>query len=88
VLKECSRAIFFLQSLPEKISKLCQHNFTAKQCILPLNLVPFSPRHSFGKPSRIQQRTLLNKLDSVIECISNGGASFYTQREQRKQKAA
>jgi hypothetical protein len=37
-----------------------------------------------GKHDRIQLRTLLNKNNSVIECIFNIGASFYTTREQRK----
>jgi hypothetical protein len=37
-----------------------------------------------GKRSRIQLRTLLNKNDSVIECIFNAGASFYTTCEQRR----
>jgi hypothetical protein len=36
-----------------------------------------------GKHGRIQLRTWLNKLDSVIECISNDVASFYTKTEQR-----
>jgi hypothetical protein len=37
-----------------------------------------------GKHSRIQLRNLLNKNNSVIKCIFNIGASFYTTREQRK----
>jgi hypothetical protein len=36
-----------------------------------------------GKHSWIQLRTLLNKNNSVIECIFNVGASFYTTWEQR-----
>jgi hypothetical protein len=41
-------------------------------------------RRSVGKRDRIQLRTLLNKNDSVIECIFSVGASFYTYWEQRE----
>jgi hypothetical protein len=37
-----------------------------------------------GKHGRIQLTILQNKNDSVIECIFNIGASFYTTWEQRR----
>jgi hypothetical protein len=57
----------------------CGTKFFVYKGLIGLTVVPV-----IGKHNRIQCRTRLNKHNSVIECIYNSGASFYTQQRTKK----